>query len=75
MYSKRESTSYFDVFQRDRLLEDWGWTTVKLSSANTYSYDKRDVSLNHYCKNMIKPQRKDTLANGILIQTVISIEI
>jgi len=49
--------------QRDRLVEDWGWTTVKLSSANSYSYDKRDVSLNHYCAHMIKPQRKDTLAN------------
>ena len=46
------------------MVEDWGWTTVKLSSANSYSYEKRDVSLNHYCGHMIKPQRKETLANG-----------
>jgi len=49
--------------QRDRIIEDWGWTTVKLSSANSYSYEKRDVSMKHYCEHMIKPQRKDTLAN------------
>ena len=54
------------AFQRERLLEDWGWTTVKLSSANTHSYDKQDVSLKHYAEHMVKPQRKDTLANGNL---------
>ena len=49
--------------RRDRLLRDWGHTTVKLSSANSYSYDKRDVSFRFYAEEMVKPQKMTTLAN------------
>ncbi len=49
--------------QRERLLEDWGDAEVTLSSANSYSYEKRFVSFRHYCERMMAPQRVDTLAN------------
>ncbi|XP_059090818.1 jmjC domain-containing protein 8-like [Tigriopus californicus] len=48
---------------KDRLLADWGHTTIRLSSANSYSYDKKDVSFRHYVEHMVKPQRLDTPAN------------
>ncbi len=51
--------------RRERLLSDWGHTTVRLSSANSYSYEKRDVSFEHYCGKMVGPQRLDTKANGM----------
>ena len=42
---------------------DWGHATVKLSSANTYSYGTKDVPLRHYVDEMIGPQNLRTLAN------------
>ena len=50
--------------QRERLLSDWGDSDVVLSSANSYSYDKRTVSFRHYCDHVMTPQRPKTLANG-----------
>ena len=52
--------------QRERILADWGDREVVLSSANSYSYDKRTVSFRHYCDNVMTPQKLKTLANGTL---------
>jgi len=49
--------------QRGNLLQSWGDATVKLSSANTYSYGTKDVTLRHYIETMITPQNLNTLAN------------
>ncbi|XP_047486050.1 jmjC domain-containing protein 8-like [Penaeus chinensis] len=55
------------VFQtltrRSALLEGYGHTTVRLSSANSYSYDKRDVTFNEYCVRHVHPQKLTTLGN------------
>ncbi|KAF2369217.1 JmjC domain [Trinorchestia longiramus] len=45
------------------LLSALGSSKVRLSSANTYSYDKRDVAFSSYCSHYIQPQRLDALAN------------
>ena len=52
--------------QRERILADWGDREVVLSSANSYSYDKRTVSFRHYCDHVMTPQKLETLANGTL---------
>jgi len=49
--------------ERENLLSDWGHATVRLSSANTYSYGTKDVPLRHYVDEMIGPQNLRTLAN------------
>ena len=49
---------------RDELLKSYGSATVRLSSANTYSYEKRDITFEKYATEMMGPQRLDTLANG-----------
>lgn len=43
---------------KEELLDGWGDTVVTLSSANTYSYDKRDVLLRSYISNL-QPQREE----------------
>ena len=53
--------------QRERILADWGDREVVLSSANSYSYDKRTVSFRHYCDHVMTPQKLKTLANGTLV--------
>ena len=50
--------------QRERILADWGDSKVVLSSANSYSYDKRTVSFRHYCDHVMAPQKLKTFANG-----------
>ena len=52
--------------QRERILADWGDSQVVLSSANSYSYDKRTVSFRHYCDHVMTPQKLKTFANGAL---------
>jgi ribosomal protein L16 Arg81 hydroxylase len=50
--------------QRERILSDWGESRVVLSAANTYSYEKREVSFAHYCNHIMTPQNIKTQANG-----------
>lgn len=62
-------TCQFQVFQtltrRSALLEGYGHTTVRLSSANSYSYAKKDVTFNEYCVSHVHPQKLTTLGNGM----------
>ncbi|XP_068223421.1 jmjC domain-containing protein 8-like [Palaemon carinicauda] len=48
---------------RKALLDGYGHTTVRLSSANSYSYAKRDISFQDYCSNHVHPQKLSTLGN------------
>ena len=50
--------------ERHNLMTAWGHATVRLSSANTYSYGTKDVTLKHYIDTMVKPQDTRTPANG-----------
>ena len=45
-------------------MKNYGHTTVKLSSANTYSYDKQIISFEEYCGQFLKPQNPKAFANG-----------
>ncbi|XP_050731322.1 jmjC domain-containing protein 8-like isoform X1 [Eriocheir sinensis] len=49
--------------RRKTLLEGYGHMTVRLSSANSYSYQKQDTTLRHYCNNYLHPQSLNTLGN------------
>lgn len=48
---------------RSRLLERYGESVVRLSSANSYSYEKRDITFASYCRDYMAPQRITTLGN------------
>lgn len=48
---------------REKLLSRMGDNLVRLSSANTYSYDKKDVPFSSYCQHHMHPQDLNTLAN------------
>nr|XP_045599899.1 jmjC domain-containing protein 8-like isoform X2 [Procambarus clarkii] len=43
------------------LLNNYGHLTVRLSSANSYSYAKRDISFRDYCNHHLHPQLLSTL--------------
>lgn len=49
--------------QRSALLEGYGHTTVRLSSANSYSYAKRDITFRDYCLKHVNPQKLSSLGN------------
>ena len=62
--------NYFQVFRamcsKDELLKSFGSSIVTLSSANSYSYEKRDITFETYANEMMGPQKLETLANGEL---------
>ncbi|XP_069503130.1 jmjC domain-containing protein 8 isoform X2 [Ambystoma mexicanum] len=43
------------------LLQEFGDRIVRLSTANTYSYEKVDVPFQEYVEHLLKPQDEDTL--------------
>ncbi|KAG0710377.1 Craniofacial development protein 2 [Chionoecetes opilio] len=49
--------------RRSTLLEDYGHMAVRLSSANSYSYQKLDTTLLHYCHTHLHPQSLNNLGN------------
>ena len=64
-----KTLSYFTnhsifVNYREHLLETYGEYTVRLSSANTYSYAKKDMTFRQYCNKHLFPQNRNTLGNG-----------
>merc|ERR1719154_626181 len=65
----RDSTN-IDLFRalasKSSLLSSYGHTTVTLSSANTYSYDKKEITFKEYCDKHTGPQGIHTLGNGIV---------
>ncbi|XP_067931520.1 jmjC domain-containing protein 8-like [Watersipora subatra] len=70
-YTKPVIISYNDdwnkVFQsecsKENMLKKYGEKIIRLSSANTHSYRKRDVTLQYYVEELLKPQDLDTLGN------------
>ncbi|XP_070579323.1 jmjC domain-containing protein 8-like isoform X2 [Ptychodera flava] len=49
--------------RKDALLREYGDKFVKLSTANTYSYDKAIVSFAEYVSKILKPQNVSSLGN------------
>ena len=50
---------------RSNLISTYGDTTVTLSSANSYSYEKVKISFSQYCEDYTGPQNLQTLGNGL----------
>ncbi|XP_052263390.1 jmjC domain-containing protein 8-like isoform X2 [Dreissena polymorpha] len=59
-----DNSKFHAMCEKSQLLEKYGHKVVRLSSANTYSYDKRDVELSHYVDHIMRPQTLDRLGNG-----------
>jgi len=49
--------------EKEELLSTYGIFVVRLSSANSFSYEKRDISFAEYCRNHLTPQNRNTLGN------------
>ncbi|XP_060063465.1 jmjC domain-containing protein 8-like [Ylistrum balloti] len=49
--------------RKKKMLEKYGSKKIRLSSANTHSYEKVDVSLQYYIDNVLKPQTLQMLGN------------
>jgi hypothetical protein len=45
------------------MLEKYGQNMIRLSTANTHSYNKVDVTLEFYIDKLLRPQRLDMLGN------------
>lgn len=60
-------TSNNDVFRalarKSNLISSYGHTIVTLSSANTHSYDKKEITFKEYCEQHTGPQSTTTLGN------------
>ncbi|XP_051876943.1 jmjC domain-containing protein 8 isoform X3 [Pristis pectinata] len=51
---------------KQRLLQEFGNRLVRLSTANTYSYQKVDVPFKEYVEHIMKPQSLDSLGSDTL---------
>ncbi|XP_048465626.1 jmjC domain-containing protein 8 [Rhincodon typus] len=51
---------------KQSLLQEFGNRLVRLSTANTYSYQKVDVPFKEYVEHMMKPQSLDSLGSETL---------
>ncbi|XP_069762310.1 jmjC domain-containing protein 8 isoform X3 [Narcine bancroftii] len=51
---------------KQRLLQEFGDRLVRLSTANTYSYQKVDVLFKDYIQHIMKPQSLDSLGSDTL---------
>ncbi|XP_046560322.1 jmjC domain-containing protein 8-like [Haliotis rubra] len=58
-----DNTKFQDACRKDYMLSEHGTKKIRLSSANTYSYNKVDVSLHKYVHDIMKPQTLDMLGN------------
>lgn len=61
-----DNTRFRRLCSKQRLLEEFGDGTVRLSTANTFSYRKVDVSFREYVDVLLKPQPPDALGNDTL---------
>lgn len=58
-----ENEKFRLLTQRPALMDGYGHTTIRLSSANSYSYAKRDVTFHEYCEKHTHSQNLDSLGN------------
>lgn len=61
-----DNTRFRLLCSRSSLLESFGSRTVRLSTANTFSYRKVDVPFSEYVDIFLKPQSEDTLGSDTL---------
>lgn len=61
-----DNTKFRLLCSKSTLLEEFGSRTVKLSTANTFSYRKVDVSFQRYVDVLLRPQAADALGSETL---------
>ncbi|XP_072298923.1 jmjC domain-containing protein 8 [Eucyclogobius newberryi] len=61
-----DNTKFRRLCSKKNLLREYGDRTVRLSTANTHSYRKVDVSFREYVENFLRPQAHDALGNDTL---------
>ncbi|KAK2156264.1 hypothetical protein LSH36_217g02002 [Paralvinella palmiformis] len=61
-----DNSEFQEMCRKDRMLDKFGEKVITLSSANTYSYTKVDVTLEQYVSNYLKPQKLDQFGNETL---------
>ncbi|XP_013083749.2 jmjC domain-containing protein 8-like isoform X2 [Biomphalaria glabrata] len=52
-----------DQCRKDAILKEYSSKRIRLSSANTHSYEKVDVTLDYYVTHVLKPQTLSKLGN------------
>lgn len=58
-----DNTDFINYCRKDNIMKKYGANIIRLSSANTYSYQKTDVTLTKYIEEILKPQTLDMLGN------------
>ncbi|XP_058893294.1 jmjC domain-containing protein 8 isoform X5 [Kogia breviceps] len=59
-----DNSRFRDLCSRQRLLALFGDSVVRLSTANTYSYQKVDLPFQEYVEQMLHPQDPFSMGNG-----------
>ncbi|KAK7502296.1 hypothetical protein BaRGS_00006249 [Batillaria attramentaria] len=58
-----DNSAFINDCKREVMLKKYGAKVIRLSSANTYSYRKVDVTLDKYVQEIMKPQTLGMLGN------------
>ncbi|XP_028904840.1 GATOR complex protein WDR24 isoform X2 [Ornithorhynchus anatinus] len=61
-----DNSLFRDLCSRDRLLAAFGERPVRLSTANTYSYQKVDLPFREYVRHLLRPQDPQALGSETL---------
>ncbi|XP_055265034.1 jmjC domain-containing protein 8 isoform X1 [Moschus berezovskii] len=61
-----DNSRFRDLCTRQRLLASFGGSVVRLSTANTYSYQKVDLPFQKYVEQMLYPQDPISMGNDTL---------
>nr|XP_033818571.1 jmjC domain-containing protein 8 isoform X2 [Geotrypetes seraphini] len=61
-----DNSEFQALCTKERLLEEYGEHLVRLSTANTYSYQKVNVRFREYVEHLLKPQDQDCLGSDTL---------
>ncbi|XP_036771693.2 jmjC domain-containing protein 8 isoform X3 [Manis pentadactyla] len=59
-----DNSRFRTLCSRERLLASFGNSVVRLSTANTYSYQKVDLPFQDYVEQLLHPQDPTSLGNG-----------
>ncbi|XP_072457561.1 jmjC domain-containing protein 8 isoform X3 [Notamacropus eugenii] len=60
------NTLFQDLCSKEKLLAEFGDFRIRLSTANTYSYQKVDLSFQDYVEQLLQPQDPNSLGNDTL---------
>ncbi|KAM5198258.1 jmjC domain-containing protein 8 isoform 6-T6 [Hipposideros larvatus] len=61
-----DNSRFRALCSRERLLASFGDNVVRLSTANTYSYQKVDIPFQEYVEQLLRPQDPTSLGNDTL---------